>query len=85
MAAKRSPSLLNYQLMATAPNYEQILEFLDALRIEAGNVQNEIIKENDSIELRKALDTYFTEVISTVRRIRNNQFSGPKEDVSDDV
>lgn len=79
----KSPLQLKSREIAGAGNFEDILEFLDLLRTEAGNVHTDI-GEHDSIELRKAIDKYLQNAIDTVRRIRKNELTqGPVQ--NDDV
>lgn len=69
----KSPLQLTLREIAGKPNYEDILELLETLRLEAGNIANDI-GENDSIELRKAIDFYLKTAINNIRRIRKNEF-----------
>lgn len=82
---QKSQLQLKFRQIAGSANYEDMLDFLDSLRLEAGNIHTDI-GTNDSIELRKAIDGYLQKAIDNIKRIRKNELTGgPKPEYNDDV
>lgn len=80
----KSQLQLSYRKIAGSHNFENTLELLEAMRLEAVNVNNKI-GDNDSIELRKAIDFYLNTAITEIRRIRKNELTGNQPTYDDNV
>lgn len=69
-----SPLQLKYRQIAGQPNYETILELLEALRTQVSDARVNV-SETDSLELRRAMDNFLQGAISDISRIRRNELT----------
>lgn len=77
-----SPKKRLYQIVAASPAYEDTAALLELLAEEAANI-NTPIAPADSLEIRKAINSYLKNAVDTLRRMHQNNKQGPS-DVADD-